>query len=468
MEWSNVYYYLRRNVVDGFFGTCLNRRAKRELNNNEFSCNMSDFRTLLRIMRKLVEPIYWFESHRNMSVTAVIHNYLKNCATDAPRIIISEHSRDITNSFNAIENFPLEENGITSDKTAAITLTTSRYDRIKVLRKNNTVVIFTNRNITGLEYIGCMRRIIAMFPRWFTVKPDTTDIWMSLIEDTPDNFYNYLAAYFNEHSTQSVEQFIETFKTLGLRSIEARKQQLGHSIANHKRDIENYYNHITTLWKQIYDLQEQQAGINADTYIETGVELIKYIDKRPGITLDHLSESGTLELSIVSELRFFDQEAARRVIQNQGGGIVRQLLTDVFIKNKYQFQIGTAVQLNLDPRNGEIVHADTANTIDSNTIWNPHLYHYNCWGSNKTEIRKAVEAQQLIAAVEQIYAATCSINILDGAVWSRFIRTLSNALIADDYSDAIGNRNCKCLKNVQTGECITLAQYKETIEKGDE
>ena len=468
MDWSNVYYYLKRNTVDGFFSNCLNRRAKRELNNNEFSCNIADARTLLRLMRKLIEPSYLFELHRNVSVTAVLHTYLENCETDIPRIIISEHSRDITSSFNTIEEFPLEENGTTTDKTAAISLTTARYDRIKVLRKNNTVVIFTNRNITGLEYVDYMRRVIAMFPRWFTMKPDTTDIWMSLIEDTPDNFYNYLAAYFNEHSTQNVEQFIETFKTLGARSIEARRQNLGRTISSHKRDIENYYNHITTLWKQVYELQEQQAGINADAYIETGVELIKYIDKRPGITLDHLSDSGTLELNIVSELRFFDQDAARRVIRHQEDNIVRKLLIDVFIENKYQFQIGTAAQLNLDPRNGEIINTDTTNTIDSNTIWNPHLYHYNCWGSNKTEIRKAVEAQQLIAAVEQIYAATCSINILDGAVWSRFIRTLSNALVTDNYSDAIGNRNCKCLKNVQTGERITLAQYKETIEKGDE
>ena len=93
-------------------------------------------------------------------------------------------------------------------------------------------------------------------------------------------------------------------------------------------------------------------------------------------------------------------------------------------------------------------------------FYQPHLYHYDCWGSNRAEIQKAIESQQLIAAIEQIHAATCSLNVLDGAVWNRFTNDLTNALINNSYSEALGNRNSKCLKDLQTGECITLAQYK--------
>ena len=466
MNWSELYEYLKSSNPGGFIKERLSARAQNMVNQNQYVRRIPDHLTLLSLIRLLIKNNIVYQIHQNADVAGLISLYLKEAETVTPKLIISIHNRDVANAFQTLEQQTFEE-GITSDKTAAMSLHLSRYDRFKILKKDNTVIIFTNRKLHSIEYIEHMRRIVAMFPRWFETKENTTDIWMSLLEADANNFYNYLATYLNEHCTINIEQHIETFRTLGALSIEMRKHALEESIKGHKRDIDMYYRHIEERWKKLYELQEQCAGINTEEYVEAGVELIKYIDKRPGIELLNLTTAGVLELNVISELRYFDQEAARTILRHISQGITKQFIKDVFIDAKYRIQIGTAIKLNLNHRHDTIITTVRDRSVDPNTMWNPHLYHYDCWGSNRSEIQRAVEAQQLIAAIEQAYAATCSINVLDGAVWQRFIGTINAALEQDCYSRAIGNRHCKCLKNTQTGECITLAQYKKLIEEGD-
>lgn len=456
MEWDNLYSYLVRGNPEGFLQQRLTRKAQRYVNQNNHVQASSDYYTLLKLMCELITQPINFRFYRNESVRSIISN-CRN--TDSLQLIISEHTRDITTAFEAIDS-PAEEYGFTSDKTAALSLTAVRFDRFKILQKNNTIIIFTNRKLSTVEFINHMRRVVAMFPRWFPVKENTTDVWMSLLEETPDNFYNHLAAYLNANCTQDLTQYIEEFKNIAQNNLEQNKRRFEGQIDSLRSNIDSLYRRIAEEWQKIYRLQERVAGLNEDTFIELGTELIKYIDKRPGIELDTLTADGALALNLTSELRFFDQEAARKVIARRTPDIVKRLLTDVFINNKYQIQFGTAITLGLDYRHNEVITAHRHESIDPNTMWNPHLYYYDCWGSNRAEIQKAIEAQQLIAAVEQIHAATCSLNVLDGAVWTRFTNDLDRALNNNSYSEALGGRNSKCLKDLKTGERITLAQYK--------
>lgn len=457
MDWSNSYLYLTKGNPEGFLQQRLTRQAQRSINQNNNSWSYTDCRALLKLMCELTTQPINFRFYSNGGVSAIIANY-RNPNT-SPQLVISEHTKNITAAFDAIDS-SAEMYGFTSDKTAALSLTAVRFDRFRVLQKDNTIIIFTNRKLSTSEFVNHMRKVIALFPRWFPVKENTTDIWMSLLEETPDNFYTYLAAYLNANYVQDVTQYIETFKNISQNNLEQSRQQFETQIHAHKNTIESAYKRITELWQSIYELQEKVAGINENNFIELGIELIKYIDKRPGIELDELTDDGALALNVTSELRFFDQEAAQKIIQRRESDIVKCLLTDVFVNNRYQIKFGTALILNLDYRHNEIIKTDRSVGIDPNTIWNPHLYYYDCWGSNRAEIQKAIGSQQLIAAIEQVHAATCSLNVLDGAVWNRFTNDLTNALINNSYNAALGTKDSKCLKDLQTGECITLAQYK--------
>ena len=231
MEWINSYLYLTQGNPEGFLRQRLTRKAQHSINQNNHSWSYTDYRTLLTLICELTTQPINSRVYSNGSVRAIIANH--NNTNGSPKLIISEHTRNITAAFDAIDS-SAETYDFTSDKTAALSLTAVRFDRFRVLQKNNTIIIFTNRKLSTNEFVNHMRKVVALFPRWFPVKENTTDIWMSLLEETPDNFYTYLAAYLNANYVQDVTQYIETFKNISQNNLEQRRHQFEEQIHKHK------------------------------------------------------------------------------------------------------------------------------------------------------------------------------------------------------------------------------------------
>ena len=83
-------------------------------------------------------------------------------------------------------------------------------------------------------------------------------------------------------------------------------------------------------------------------------------------------------------------------------------------------------------------------------IPNPHHKYYNCWGDNEPEIQCALADRKLDIAYAQIITAMVGINISDTAVMSKFVE-----------NELYTYRNVKCLRVKDTGEIITITEYKQ-------
>lgn len=462
MNWSEVYNYLRWKDADGFHKQHLNARALNFFRaHSNYRTIANDYRTLLTILNPLlVQPCTMH--YKNNHPVGNMLNTMLSLDTQTPRLIIHQITRDINASFLALDGLDLTRHQVNSDRTAALSLTATRYDRFRVLRKDNCVLIITNKKV--IESVEYMRKIYALLPRWFAVKENTQDIFMSLVEQTPDNLFIKLAEYYNTQTTVSPEQLIQTFETIAKQTVLATRREIQARLDRITQNLEEKYNEIHRLYQKEKEYQEQLLVQNKDEVIEAGLELIDYLNKRPGIEIIEINPDGTILLNIQSALTFYDPTPVKRLISREDDEHLKRFLQDVFIDNKYQIQIGTAARMFLNvASNDRGITIDTDLTIPENTIWNPHLWHYNCWGANRSEIIKALQNQQYIAAVEQAYAATCSINVLDGPVWSRFCESLYRAFRGSFHSD-LGGAHSKCLKDMTTGELITLTQYKERID----
>ena len=88
-------------------------------------------------------------------------------------------------------------------------------------------------------------------------------------------------------------------------------------------------------------------------------------------------------------------------------------------------------------------------------IANPHLYYYRCYGQNAGYINKALAEQDYMLALEQSIACVGTLNFADGIVMSRLHAQLSQ------------NNDSVCIQDTETGEFLTLKQFKERIQEDE-
>lgn len=128
-------------------------------------------------------------------------------------------------------------------------------------------------------------------------------------------------------------------------------------------------------------------------------------------------------------------------------------LDEIFVNKTYTLTFGTPLCLYAYD-NGYTTIPSISRGLQrdaSEFVANPHIYHYDCWGDNKSLITRAFELGDFITGWGTIISAISAVNMTDTPVMTRFVNDL--------YSRAV-NGNASDMKQITKSDGTTVSIYQ--------
>ena len=312
------------------------------------------------------------------------------------------------------------------------------------LHKNNKIRVYKNeiRNmytiITNTYNWQLLRRVIALLPMLFpdTFKPSETELSIMKLFGRE----NYIA-----WETELL-QWLKDSKVLENDLKEKlfeladniKEHQLSNLISLKTRIQEGINMQLNSLQVRYADLENVNTKIRYQTLTQDDSNIkdfTNYLMKNKYITNLNLLNRTSLKFNIFAPIKYYDIEALQVYYKKDYSPITKhpniaKLFKLIFMEQKYSIYFDIPIMMDLmNIHWGVYLSARLQNQIP-----HPHIVTYNCWGTNKTFIDKAISTQDFITAVEQMVAAAKNINFTDTVVLDSFIRDL---LVKNNYYKAI-------------------------------
>ena len=284
---------------------------------------------------------------------------------------------------------------------------------------------------------------------------DKTALLLDLLQPLKDNrrekdiqkIYNALS----HHANNEEERLLSTIDTF--------QSKIEHLL----NELHNCYDRLNEK-----NIELQKLKLYTDKYSEE-------LQKQAELILDYLHQvKALLEVTITqpdetlikmlirTPVRYYDPEPLEATLTNARWeedmigalsqdelNITKILLTETFIRKKYDFYTIVGASINLTHRciNTDLVPQPTATQYYAYP--HPHISRYRCLGENATIILKHLNKSEWIEAINQTIGACYNINFTDSIVFKEFCKNLN-----DPY-DAI-----KCFHNKETGEMFSFRDLK--------
>lgn len=329
---------------------------------------------------------------------------------------------NINAHFETIKQIPAEL------KHISLGLAEDRYHKIRVFNTaDNTLVVFTNRTVSYTLIRKLTAVLPALFPAYFADLNIPIELFTSLV-GPKDVWYQLFDTWLTNAKLIEARQEQAILKLV--QALEDREvTQCVELISNTASSIRNLNDQLRTHYRNLRENQLklvgiQQQGNNAFT------EFVRYVRNKPNVTELRVYDGGLLmrihapcmyQESIIADLL--------RSPRSPWTDAQKLILKAIFIDKKYTLHFKAPVYMNISEP--EI----TARAVEFRTVqqifgmYNPHLYGYNCWGTNEPRIIKALSERNYIIALEQTVSAVGNINWADGAAVSKF-----NELLRSQYS----------------------------------
>ena len=278
------------------------------------------------------------------------------------------------------------------------------------------------------------------------------------LSGTADNVINAIGnRYADIVRLRQETRMVQAIENLTLNLDAGELQRIEDSIRDKEETIRQEYTRIDQLYANLRELQAQYvlkltedtsaAEEQLKTFLMSSRDHFRYIEYNERRKL--------LNFVYETALIYFDQNAydiyARSTRPNMvtnATPAIKSLLDDIFVTRMIKMHFVSGVQLNMET--GDIRYLDPYSTPDTvvDGLPNPHHKHFNCFGDNVSQLRRAVRNKDYVSAILQAESAIAGINIADATVFRRFVE---NDLA---YSIAI-----PCLEVATTGERITIEEY---------
>ena len=309
-----------------------------------------------------------------------------------------------------------------------------------------------NLDLRKLHYLQCA--ILAILPWYFNPDDGVSDDEMALIQSlrktTPDDYIACIEKIAEKYDFESgrIKQLLQGFET-----------------RYEKAEIERVRNEISRVDSYIEDLGRKYAEYNKqrDDYclrllgLETRVaqssdedsEIMKYFLCNKHLYLEDVTNT-TIRFSAMDYLTYFDEEAARKYIDNEHSYLyfycdsrrvskeqMRRLLNAIFIDETLKIKFCAAYQFDLNGRVSALTDHDFSQYgVFGEYMPNPHIDRYRCMGNYESRINKLLSDRNYISALEQCIASAKSLNMHDSTVMQEFVRQLCGS----------GDKNVKCIE----------------------
>ena len=252
-------------------------------------------------------------------------------------------------------------------------------------------------------------------------------------------------------------RMIQAIENLTLNLDEGELQSIESNIRDKEETIRQEYTRIDQLYAQLKELQAQYvlkltedtsaAEEQLKTFLMSSRDHFRYIE--------YNARRKLLNFVYETALIYFDQNAydiyARSTRPNMvtnAAPAIKSLLDDIFVTHMIKMHFVSGVQLNMET--GDIRYLDPYSIPDTvvDGLPNPHHRHFNCFGDNVSQLRRAVRNKDYVSAILQAESAIAGINIADATVFKRFVE-----------NDLAYSTDIPCLEVAATGERITIEEY---------
>ena len=278
------------------------------------------------------------------------------------------------------------------------------------------------------------------------------------LSGTADNVINAIGNRYADIARLRQEtRLVQAIENLTLNLDEGELQSIESNIRDKEEAIRQGYVQIDQMYARLRELQAQYvlkltedtsaAEEQLKTFLMSSRDHFRYIE--------YNARRKQLNFVYETALIYFDQNAydiyahsTRPNMVTNAAPAIKSLLDDIFVTRMIKMHFVSGVQLNMET--GDIRYLDPYSIPDTvvDGLPNPHHRHFNCFGDNVSQLRRAVRNKDYVSAILQAESAIAGINIADATVFRRFIE---NDLT---YSTAI-----PCLEVAATGERITIEEY---------
>lgn len=375
-------------------------------------------------------PFYCFQPQNNppKTLTLAIHPF--NTGT-------------VKETLSHLDNNPNIKNLERKTLSTYLQGQTHRTTRVYQVSPTHIVILTTREKLAETE-----RHILKIFPALFPTIEVLDNYTQSLNSLNPE-----------QTATQLQDLLQETLQLLNERSKNTIINNLIHNILPNLS--ETMYNPEITNTQRNITMTEQNLKIYYDKLRNLQLQAFNTISEEEKTTLDKfltnnneikqikIRDNKCLILEILTPATF-QPEYAEAILRKITIPTMAKIFKAIFIEQKAILYLQNCVSIDLSQK--------TLNTLDSQfteTIPNPHLIYFNCWGGNTSAIQKALVNKQYTAALAQIIAAVGNINFLDGPVVDKFIRYLWSP------------NKCMLIKYPNDPTCYNIQSFLEKEKKTD-
>lgn len=282
----------------------------------------------------------------------------------------------------------------------------------------------------------------------------------------PELLNAFLELY--DDSTNALNNFIDNLANQQNRTM---KNNLKSALNDILRRIASYENTLANYYVDKHNLEVkiQQWHATQSPDLNDLKDFIKNSE-----TIEIISaENEKLLLKITAPLQYFISSDFQAYINNSYSvyhekydalPIHQRILEKIFLTKEYTCMVQAYIKLNLTDSTDDtpMYYRTEQLTIDNyDTLPNPHLHYYNCWGDNRSAITKYINEQNYELALTQIIAAVQSINIAEYQSFGyRFL---------DDFKDPEKASLIKILDENKNGYTLKeLLQIEKEKEQNNE
>lgn len=259
-------------------------------------------------------------------------------------------------------------------------------------------------------------------------------------KDDPNKFNEKFEELINELSIIEKIQ-LEKLAKMADRIVERKTRIIEDSVNRLRSEVDNLFSRIFELNKNIKEKNStlfaiKYQGEELKTPVEEVIEFIKYTNEN--IKIRDVQDD-TIIFDIITTLdQFTTEEDYEVIIKNNNGGSFaftdinsecREYSTEV-IKEFYhrlmvekEFAVQTACSIHLNILDGSV---NAEGLVAPNTIQQPHLERYSCFGTARETITQFTIDNRFVEALNQIMYSVKQLSLNDGAVAPLFTERMSN------------------------------------------
>lgn len=370
----------------------------------------------------------------------------------------------------SIAELPLENKAM----TMALTMGTSHTVRVYKVTDDKWSIITTHLDSTFL--LRVLALIPILLPRYDT--PMLRELAGALVADDVTLFKSTC----NKLLETQWEEYSKNAKIAKL--YKQADEYTTHILHSHRTSQDSLRRQERELIGRLQDLYIAMADVDRKIFAITANDennplrqALDYIIPLKGVDItriEYTNESCLLRISVCMTLFNWDVDAAETLINNtrynvfdSAGEHIKKVFKNILVEQTAKLWFTNNITYNVT--NGEVYASTDTDTIKG--VPNPHLYYFNCWGSNKASIVQATRNNNIDVALAYIVSACRSWNMHDGTVMDKMLKRISDE-IDEEYDEDDDDVNIyidtPCITVEDTDGLMTLREYITYVSQEDE